>query len=138
MTYYFDHDQNAEPAPEPDFTPVDPGGIAEQPPVAPEPRMWRFTFLAPWEEPQVDRYEELHAARDERWTGRVIIIATVALAVFNAASITSWATTLPPNWATETIRLVANVWSDRLAQLGLDQPRAVVRKAYEAQKAKRW
>ena len=26
----------------------------------------------------------------------------------------------------------------RLAQLGLDQPRAVVRNAYEAQKAKRW
>lgn len=134
MTYYFDQD----PTPEPDPESVGPDVISESPPAVHEPRIWRFTFLAPWEEPAVDRYEELSAARDQRWTGRIIIIATVALAVFNAASITSWASTLPPNWGTETIRLVARVWDDRLAQMGLDQPRAVVRKAYEAQKAKRW
>jgi hypothetical protein len=133
VTYYFD--QDPEPGPES----FDPGGASESPPpVVREPRIWRFTFLAPWEEPEVDRYEELSAARDQRWTGRIIIIATVALAVFNSASITSWASTLPPNWGTETIRLVARVWDERLAQMGLDQPRAVVRKAYEAQKAKRW
>jgi hypothetical protein len=133
VTYYFDQPPESEPGP------IEPGVTGETP-AAPvrEPRGLRLTFLAPWEEPEVDRYEELTAARAERWTGRAIIIATVALAVFNAASITSWASTLPPNWATETIRLVARVWSDRLAQLGLDQPRAVVRKAYEAQKAKRW
>ena len=135
MTYYFDQD----PIPEPNPESVDPGVLTETPPpIVHEPRIWRFTFLAPWEEPEVDRYEELSAARDQRWTGRIIIIATVALAVFNAASITSWASTLPPNWGTETIRLVARVWDERLAQMGLDQPRAVVRKAYEAQKAKRW
>lgn len=135
MTYYFDQDPDHQP----DAESIDPDVIGERPPpVALEPRIWRFTFLAPWEEPEVDRYEEIAAARDERWTGRIIIIAAVALAVFNSASITSWASTLPPNWGTETIRLVARVWDERLAQMGLDQPRAVVRKAYEAQKAKRW
>jgi hypothetical protein len=135
VTYYFDHD----PPPEPSADSVEPNATGEiSPPVAHQRRAWRYTFLAPWEEPEVDRYEELSAARDQRWTGRSIILATVALAVFNAASITSWASTLPPNWGTETIRLVARVWDERLAQMGLDQPRAAVRKAYEAQKAKRW
>lgn len=142
MTYYFDHEPtSSDPKPEhePGFEAIDPGVISETPPpVVREPRIWRYTFYAPWEEVEVDRYEELAAARDQRWTGRVIIIAAVALAVFNSASITSWASTLPPNWATETIRLVAGVWDERLAQMGLDQPRAVVRQAYEAQKAKRW
>jgi hypothetical protein len=131
VTYYFDQE------PQPPFDPVQPFPEPEEPP-AEERRPWRLTFLAPWEEPEVDRIEELAAARDERWTGRTIIMVALALAVFNAASITSWASTLPPNWGTETIRLVARVWNDRLAQLGLDQPRTTVRKAYEAQKAKRW
>lgn len=133
MSYYFDQD------PQQPFEPLEPFPAAE-PEAAPveERPSWRLTFLAPWEEAEVDRFEELAAARDQRWTGRVIIMAALALAVFNAASFTSWASTLPPNWGTETIRLVARVWNDRLAQLGLDQPRTTVRKAYEAQKAKRW
>ena len=40
------------------------------------------------------------------------------LAVFNAASIQTWATTLPPNWGSQTVSAMADVWSSRLADAG--------------------
>ena len=68
----------------------------------------------------------------------VIIMVAVAMAFFNGAAIRTWASTLPPDWTTETIRQLAQVWTDRLAVAGFDVPRAAVRQTYEAQKAKGW
>ena len=85
-----------------------------------------------------DPDEEILAARAKRWTTRTIVVATLFLAVFNAHSIQSWATTLPPNWTSETLRVLADAWSGRVADLGLDQPRAAIRNFYEAQKTLGW
>ena len=73
-----------------------------------------------------------------RWTTRIIVIATLMLAVLNAASIQTWATTLPPDWGSQTVDDLAVVWTQRLAQLGLDRPRAAVNEAYEHMKQLQW
>ena len=127
MTYYFD--------PEPEGPQPDP--YEQHPAQEAGPRPWFVRFADP-EAVYIDRTSEIMAARDHRWTGRAILVAALILAVLNSAAITSWASALPPSWATETIRAVSQVWSDRLSDLGLDQPRTVIRDSYEAQKAKRW
>ena len=83
-----------------------------------------------------EEHDELAAARTRRWISRTILFATITLAVLNAASLHSWATTLPPGWATETVRELADTWNDRLAMLGLDQPRKAIHDQYESWKGK--
>ena len=78
------------------------------------------------------------AARDHPWTGRVVLVATLFLLIFNAASIQSWASTLTPGWGTETIRRLSDVWSAQLAQTGADQPREAVRDSWEAAREARY
>ena len=73
-----------------------------------------------------------------RWTTRIIIITTLMLAALNSASIQTWATTLPPDWGSQTVDDLAVVWTQRLAQLGLDRPRAAVHDAYEGAKQAQW
>jgi hypothetical protein len=72
------------------------------------------------------------AARDLRWTGRVILTATVVLLVFNAASLQSWARQQPVGWVAGTVRAVGDAWAERVALLGTDQPRRGIREAWEA------
>lgn len=131
MTYYFDPEPERPPETEPDY------GPALNTETQARPWFVRFTDTYDGYD-YVDRGEEIIAARDHRWAGRAIILAAIAMAVLNAAAITSWASSLPPSWASETVRSVAGAWSDRLAEIGLDQPRKVIRDSYEAQKAKRW
>lgn len=76
--------------------------------------------------------EEGVAARDRRWTSRVIMLITVFLLVFNAASIQNWSRQQAPGWVTSTVQQLADVWVSQIAQLGADQPRRAVREAYEA------
>jgi hypothetical protein len=75
--------------------------------------------------------DELTADRTRRWTTRTIIVAALFMLVFNAHSLQVWSAAMKPNWATQTIREISNIWADRVAQLGLDEPRARVREAYE-------
>ncbi len=72
------------------------------------------------------------SARDQRWTGRVIVVATLFLLIFNAPSIQNWARTMEPGWGTATIQQLADVWAAQIAQTGADQPRQVVRDAWQA------
>lgn len=72
------------------------------------------------------------AARDLRWTGRVIVVATLVLAVFNIAAVQNWARQQAPGWGPVTVRELADVWAVRMALLGADQPRQGLREAYEA------
>jgi hypothetical protein len=109
-------------------------------PTAPEPvpanpllALGRFAF-PPGEAPD----EEGLAARDRRWTSRVIVIATVFLLIFNIASVQNWARQQAPGWATTTVGRLAEVWSEQMALLGADRPREMVRDGYERARVAEW
>ena len=72
------------------------------------------------------------AARDRRWTSRVVMVAAVFLLVFNAVSPLNWARQQPPGWIPETVRQLSEVWVAQLAVFGVDQPRQGARAAWEA------
>ena len=110
-------------------------------PTAPEPELasnplvalGRFAF-PPGEPPD----EEGVAARDRRWTSRIIVVATVFLLIFNAVSIQNWSRQQAPGWVTTTVHRLADVWAEQIAQLGADQPRQAVRDGYEATRDAEW
>jgi hypothetical protein len=85
--------------------------------------------------------DESSAARAERalgWTSRTILIAVLLMLIFNAKSLPSWASTLPPQWGTETLRLVTGEWAGRLQDGGFDEPRRRTHAAYETSKTLDW
>jgi len=82
--------------------------------------------------------EDIIADHARRWTSRAILVATLLLAVLNSPSIQTWATTLPPTWGSQTVDDLAEVWTSRLEQLGLDQPRTVVHDHYQAFQQMSW
>ena len=82
--------------------------------------------------------EDIKADHARRWTSRAILIATLLLAALNSPSIQTWATTLPPTWGSQTIDDLAIVWTSRLEQLGLDQPRTVVQDHYQSFQQLSW
>ena len=102
-------------------------------PVNPLLALGRFAF-PPGEPPD----EEGVAARDRRWTSRIIVLATVFLLIFNAVSIQNWSRQQAPGWVTTTVRRMADVWAEQIAQLGADQPRQTVRDGYEAARDAEW
>ena len=81
---------------------------------------------------------EIQAERSRRWSTRALLAATLVLALLNARSISSWASTLAPSWTTVTVRELAEVWSSRMAAAGLDEPRAGMRSAWQGAKALTW
>lgn len=109
-------------------------------PTAPEPQpvnpllaLGRFAF-PPGEPPD----EEGIAARDRRWTSRVIVIAAAFLLIFNIASVQNWTRQQEPGWITTTVGRLAEVWSEQMALLGADRPRETVRDAYERARDAGW
>lgn len=105
---------------------------------APEPinpllALGRFAF-PPGEPPD----EEGIAARDRRWTSRVIVVAGVFLLIFNVASVQNWTRQQPPGWITTTVGRLAEVWSEQMALLGADRPRQAVRDAYQRARDADW
>lgn len=107
-------------------------------PTAPEPvnpllALGRFAF-PPGEPPD----DEGLAARDRRWTSRVIVVATVFLLIFNIASVQNWSRQQAPGWVTTTVDRLADVWAEQLGALGADQPRQAVRDRYEAAREAGW
>ena len=89
-------------------------------------------------EPETPPHDDLEAHRARGWTTRTIILAALVLALLNAHSLQSWATTLPPDWGGQTVRALADAWSARTADAGLDKPRAAIHDAYEAKKSRTW
>lgn len=65
--------------------------------------------------------EERQADRARGYATRIIIIATLFLAVTNAASLVSWSSTLDPNWGGRTARAMSNAWAAQMSELGLDR-----------------
>jgi hypothetical protein len=97
-------------------------------------KVGRFTGLKPEGYVPI----EIQAERSRRWTTRTVLAATLLLAVFNARSLSSWASTLAPTWGSVTVRELAEVWSSRMAAAGLDAPRAGMRSAWQGAKALTW
>lgn len=93
----------------------------------------RFAF-PPGEPPD----EEGLAARDRRWTSRVIVVAGVFLLIFNIASVQNWTRQQAPGWVTTTVGRLAEVWSEQTALLGADRPRETVREGYERARDATW
>lgn len=78
------------------------------------------------------------AARDRRWTTRVILVVTLFLAIFNAGSVPNWSRQQAPGWLTDTVRGMSEVWATQVALLGADLPRQGVRDAYETARDAEW
>lgn len=104
-------------------------------PVAINPLLALGRFAFPPGEPPDD---EGIAARDRRWTSRVIVIAGIFLLILNVASVQNWARQQAPGWVTTTVRNLADVWAEQTALLGADRPRQVVRDSYEAARDTDW
>lgn len=85
-----------------------------------------------------DDVPDLAADRAQRWTASVIILLAILMALFNSAAIRSWTTTLPPDWTTETLRQLSQVWTDRIAVAGLDEPRAALRNVWTRARDAGW
>ena len=56
------------------------------------------------------------------WTSRVILLATLVLAMLNAHAIRGWAYQLPPNAATARVVAAAEAWYDAAGGVGLNRP----------------
>ena len=72
------------------------------------------------------------------WTVVVIAVMTLLLALFNAASVRSWAETLPPTPRNLAIHDAAESWYDLTERLGLATPRASLRAAWTSAHAWRF
>jgi hypothetical protein len=89
-------------------------------------------------EPERPPHDEALAARAKGWTTRAVLVAALVLALLNARALQTWAETLPPDWAGETARALADAWTARTDAAGLGRPRAAMHAAYAQKKALRW
>jgi len=117
--------------PAPEAEPAPPPAARGRPPLIELAEAAGFAFSEPTD-------EDLLADHARRWTSRAILVATLLLAALNSPSIQTWATTLPPTWGSQTIDDLAEVWTGRLEQLGLDQPRTEVHDHYQAFQQLNW
>lgn len=131
----------AEPEPGPEPVPADPtsdwnaGADAHDLPTLEQrlSALHRFAFPPA---PPLD--DEGVAARDRRWTSRTLVLLTLFMLVFNAASLQNWSRQQAPGWMSSTVQQLADVWAEQVAQLGADQPRAAVRETYETARDQRF
>ena len=82
--------------------------------------------------------DEVRAARNRIWSGRVLALGAVAMVMLNADNVERWAASQPPLWAVETVRLTLSTWSDRMEAAGLDAPREALERDYERVKLLQW
>lgn len=77
-------------------------------------------------------------ARNRLWLLNTAIAALLVLGATNADSVERWAAAQPPNWGTETVRLTAGVFAERMALIGLDEPKREMRAQWEDWKQADW
>lgn len=75
--------------------------------------------------------EEAQASSARRWTGQVMLVATIFLLIFNAGTVQNWARLQESGWAQSTIDRLSTVWVDQLALLGADRPLEAMRGFYD-------
>jgi hypothetical protein len=73
-----------------------------------------------------------------RWTGAVMIAATLALALVNAESARNWSEGFPPSPAGHALRLGCERWADLTQKLGLQRPRALAQTGWKALHDLKW
>ncbi len=76
--------------------------------------------------------------RPWRWATGVIAVATLFLALTNAHAVQGWFDERPPGSLTEPLRAPIRRWSALTARAGLDAPRAVLRRRWQAVEAMRF
>lgn len=72
------------------------------------------------------------------WTGTILAIATLSLAVTNAVSIDSWSADLPPSAGVARIVDNADRWRAAMDRAGLGTPRATLHRAWKHLEEARW
>ena len=77
-------------------------------------------------------------SRNRIWMGWIVIFIVVTLAFSNARSLERWAASQPPNWSTETVRLMAQLWSQRMQTAGFNTPRDILNGQFERLKTVTW
>ena len=80
---------------------------------------------------------EDHAA-NRLWLMNGGVLALVLLGATNTGAIERWAAAQPPSWGTETVRLTAGVFAQRMTIAGLDQPKEAVRAVWADWRAADW
>ena len=100
-------------------------------------RLERLFHLVGYQ-PETEVDDEILAERSRRWTSRAIAVAALFLVTFNTHALQSWAASLPPDWTGETLRVLSDAWSQRLAELGLDRPRSILHDIYSWPKGVGW
>lgn len=78
------------------------------------------------------------AARDRRWTSRTLVLLTVFMLVFNAASLQNWSRQQAPGWLSSTVQQLSDVWAEQVALLGADKPREGIRRTYDTARDQRF
>jgi len=76
--------------------------------------------------------DPVDTVRPWRWTSVAIATAALFLALTNAHAIQGWFDERPPGSITEPLRGPIRAWSTLTAGLGLDAPRAALRKRWQA------
>ncbi len=82
--------------------------------------------------------DEAAAAAALRWTASVVVMTTLFLLVFNAASLKSWANGLAPSDATVALRGYADRWEATTERWGVAAPRDAVHAAWTRAVALKW
>ena len=77
----------------------------------------------------------VHSEHSLAWTTAVIFVITALLALFSAASMKSWAETLPPTPVNAVIRQSAEDWFATTERLGLAAPRARLHALWQSARA---
>lgn len=108
-----------------------PSATETTPQDAPAPRASALVAFGRFAFPPAPPLEDADlAARDRRWTSRVIVYVAALMLAFNAASIQNWSRQQEPGWITSTVQQLSDVWSAQAALLGADRPRQAVRDAW--------
>lgn len=82
--------------------------------------------------------DPVDTAQPWRWTTVAIASAVLFLALTNAHAIQGWFDERPPGSITEPLRGPIRTWSTLTAGLGLDTPRATLRRRWQAAEAVRF
>ncbi len=80
----------------------------------------------------------LEHVRTRLWLLNGAVLCGLFLSATNADSVERWAASQSPNWATETVRLVADVWAERMALIGADEPKRVMKQNWEDWREAEW
>jgi hypothetical protein len=83
-------------------------------------------------------YNQVDAARNRNWTSWTVMFAVVLMMFANARALERWAAVQPPGWWTETARLMADLWTERMGLAGFTEPRERMADGWTELKAIDW